>query len=292
MRSAMPLHQRRQRERATAPAAPAACGAALKRSRPRAGRVDGDAKTASADGDEHRQHRQHQRELVAVAEEIGELQRGQQRHEQRHQVACRGRPRTQPSRESADERDRTCRRGAHSTAGAIAGVDAIKARWRGPLTERRASAPPPPAGPARSASAACRASRPASSRTARRRRRSCACATSGCFDRRRHSCWRRATTASGVPLGARKPFQPCNSRFGKPSSRTVGTFGSAADLVATASALSWPERTCCERARKLVAAELDAARQQVGHQRRRAAERHVVHLDAGVALQHLAASDA
>ena len=47
-----------------------------------------------------------------------------------------------------------------------------------------------------------------------------------------------------------------------------------------------------ERGGDLVAAELDAAGEQFLHQRRRAAERHVVHLDAGVALQYLAPRDA
>ena len=43
-----------------------------------------------------------------------------------------------------------------------------------------------------------------------------------------------------------------------------------------------------QRARELVAAELDAAGQHLRHQRRRAAERHMLHLDAAVAFKHLA----
>ena len=44
-----------------------------------------------------------------------------------------------------------------------------------------------------------------------------------------------------------------------------------------------------QRTGELIAAELDAPRQHVGDQRRGAAERDVIHLDAGVALEHLAA---
>ena len=101
----------------------------------------------------------------------------------------------------------------------------------------------------------------------------------------------RDRPAPACPWARGSRSSPAARDSGKPSSRTVGTFGSATDLVATAIALSWPERTCSSELDKLVAAELDAARDQVGDQRRRAAERHVIHLDAGVAFEHLAASD-
>jgi hypothetical protein len=52
--------------------------------------------------------------------------------------------------------------------------------------------------------------------------------------------------------------------------------------------LHLPRAHALQRARELIAAELHAAGDQVGDQRSCAAVRHVIHLDAGVAFQHLA----
>src|SRR5262249_44170233 len=56
---------------------------------------------------------------------------------------------------------------------------------------------------------------------------------SGCFAAAAISRCRRAMTGSGVPLGAKKPFQPRRSRLGKPSSRVLATSGSAAERLVT-----------------------------------------------------------
>ena len=90
----------------------------------------------------------------------------------------------------------------------------------------------------------------------------------------------------GRAAGAKKPFQPRSSMLGKPSSRTVGTSGRAARALAgeRRQRLQGAGLDVRERGRELVAAELDAAGDEFLHQRRGAAERHVVHGDAGVAL--------
>src|SRR5262249_8373191 len=105
---------------------------------------------------------------------------------------------------------------------------------------------------------------------------------SGCFAAAAISRCRRAMTGSGGPLGAKKPFQPRRSRLGKPSSRVRATSGSAAEPLGTASA------HVLQRARKLVAAELYSAGQQLLHQRSGAAKRYMIHLDPGIAFEHFA----
>jgi hypothetical protein len=103
-----------------------------------------------------------------------------------------------------------------------------------------------------------------------------------------------ATTAGGVFAGAKKPFQPNSSMLGRPCSRTVGRSGSASVRFgeSVASARSAPPRTWASDVEIWSPAELDAAREQLLHQRSGAAERHVIHLDAGVALQAFRRRDA
>ena len=103
------------------------------------------------------------------------------------------------------------------------------------------------------------------------------------------SLFSRATTAGGVPAGARMPNQPVTSKPGMPCSATVGTSGSTLEraLVVTASGPQLARLDVRQRARRNVEAEVDLAGQQRRERRAGALVRHHDHVDLRFALQEL-----
>ena len=97
--------------------------------------------------------------------------------------------------------------------------------------------------------------------------------------------WSRPPQAESWP--ARRSRSSRTAPYWGGPARAPSAFRAAArGASATASrARAARRRAHGQRGRDLIAAELDAAGEQLLHQRRGAAERHMVHLDAGVALQ-------